>query len=484
MSARLNSAAVFWRKKKPDPRSSSSHPAPARKPHESAADSSASADHEDDTGTRFLTGDSDLDRRTVEVLLSTIARVSQSRDLEALLNDIVDRSIELTDAERGFLILIDSDVNAGGAQVGDPRVRVARTREGKPAEDSVKFSTSVVKRVLETRQPVLATVQSDSDALELGKSVFDLKLRAVMCVPLASRKGAEDSNRGVLYVDSRAATREFTHRDLGLFAALSQHIAIALENARLHIASLEKTRLEQSLELASAIQSGLMPRIPKDVVGLDIHGFYRPAERTSGDFFDFVRTKDKRLAVVVGDVSGHGVGPALVTSNAQGMLHASLRINDNPATALTMANQVLSERMDPGMFLTLLLLVFRDDGELEICNAGHHAAIIVRRGEILTSDKHCVALGFSEDFVYECDDRVQLESGDVLLAFTDGLIEAHSVSDREQLFGEERVRKLLLEHAAKGSSAEAITRALAEAAYQFAGGQHEDDITLVVVRKR
>lgn len=483
MTARINSAAVFWRKKKPDQRSASSPRPPERRLHDAGAeDGSGHAD--DDTGTRFLTGDSDLDRRTVEVLLSTIARVSQSRDLEALLNDIVDRSIELTDAERGFLILIDSDVNAGGAQVGDPKVRVARTREGKSAEDGVKFSTSVVKRVLETRQPVLATVQSDSDALELGKSVFDLKLRAVMCVPLASRKGAEDSNRGVLYVDSRAATREFTHRDLGLFAALSQHIAIALENARLHIASIEKTRLEQSLELASAIQSGLMPRIPKDVVGLDIHGFYRPAERTSGDFFDFVRTKDKRLAVVVGDVSGHGVGPALVTSSAQGLLHGYLRSNDDPATALTMANQVLSERMDPGMFLTLLLLVFGDNGELEICNAGHHAAIIVRRGDVLTYDKHGLALGFDADFVYQCDDRVQLESGDVLLAFTDGLIEAHSVSDREQLFGEERVRKLLLEHAAKDSSAEAITRALAEAAYQFAGGQHEDDITLVVVRKR
>ncbi len=78
---------------------------------------------------------------------------------------------------------------------------------------------------------------------------------------------------------------------------------------------------------------------------------------------------------------------------------------------------------------------------------------------------------------------LKLENGDVLLAFTDGLVEAHSVTDREQLFGEERVKQILVEHAKKGSDAETITRALAEAAFQFAGGKHEDDITLVVIRK-
>ncbi len=430
----------------------------------------------DDTGTRFLTGDGEVDRRTVEVLLGTIARVSQSRDLEALLIDIVDRSVELTGAERGFLILVDADKP-------EPSVRVARSRDGKKVEEDVRFSTSIVKKVLERSEPILATVQSDSEAIELGRSVFDLKLRAVMCVPLTTRKDAEGGIRGALYVDSRAATREFDHRDLGLFHALSQHIAIALENARLHVASLEKARLEQSLELASAVQSGLMPPIPKDIPGLEIHGWYRPAERTSGDFFDYVKTRDKRIAVVVGDVSGHGIGPALITASAAASLRSYLRVLPEPAAALTMLNADLSERMDSGMFLTLLLLVFSADGTLEILNAGHHAAMLVRRGAVTTSDKHSLALGFSGDAEYQIDDRLQLESGDVLLAFTDGLIEAHSLSDRDQLFGEERVKQLLLEHAAKGSSAEAITVALAEAAYQFAGGQHEDDITLVVVRK-
>jgi len=465
---------MFWRRGKQAPKAAkpSAGPPPGSGPGSGGGGSSGA--NAAKSGTEFLTGNSDLDRRTVEVLLGTIARVSSSRDLEALLVDIVDRSVELTGAERGFLILLEA---------GEPTVRVARSREAETIQENVRFSTSIVRRVLEQGEPMLATVQSDSDALELGRSVFDLKLRAVMSVPLTTPSSADGAQRGVLYVDSRAATREFSHRDLGLFAALSQHISIALENARLHLHSLEKARLEHSLELASAIQSGLMPPIPKDVTGFEVHGWYRPAERTSGDFFDFVKTRDGRLAVVIGDVSGHGIGPALITATAQASLRSYLRVLPDPASALSMLNQDLSERMDSDMFLTLLLLVFSDDGKVDVLNAGHHSALLVRKGDVICCDKHGAALGLSPEIAYGVDEQLQTQPGDVLLAFTDGLIETHAPGSRDDLFGEERVKKVLCDHAARGSSAEAITRALAEEALSFSAGTHEDDITLVVVRR-
>jgi len=446
------------------------------------------ADPESSTGTQFLTGDSDLDRRTIEVLLETIARVSSLRDIEQLLIDIVDHSVELTGAERGFLIMVGAD--------GQPEIRVARSRDKQSVAEDVRFSTSVVGKVLATGEPTLSTVQSDSDALELGRSVFDLKLRAVMCVPLsAGATGAAGAviaaggtgtslPPGALYVDSRAATREFDHRDLGLFFALARNISIAMENARLHLDSLEKQRIEKNLELAQAIQDGLMPPIPKDVPGLEVHGWFRPTEQTSGDFYDFVKTQDGRLAVVIGDVSGHGIGPALITAAAQGGLRSYLRVLPDPAVALSMHNQDLSERIDDGMFLTLLLLVFGDDSSMQVLNAGHHPALLVRGGEVLTTTGHGAALGMLPDIPYEVAETVQLQSGDLLLAFTDGLIEAHAPDDKGVLFGEERVRQILIEHAAKGTSADEIARHLAEAALAFSGGAHDDDITLVVVRKR
>lgn len=460
---------MFWRSKKP-----------AKKPTSSPApDPAGSA--EELTTTQFLTGDSDLDRRSVDVLLEAIAQVSQSGDLEQIMRDIVDRSIEITGAERGLLILA-----TGGEELV---VRVARGVDGASIEDDLVFSTSVVRKVLEEGQPVRATVQSDSDALELGRSVFDLKLRAVMCVPLVAQEGAGESGgepiRGTLYVDSRAATRSFGHRDLSLFAALSQHIAIALRNAQLNMDRLEKVRLEQSLELASAIQGGLMPQIPDDVEGFEVHGWYRPAEQTSGDFFDFVRTRDKDLAVVIGDVTGHGIGPALITASAQASLRSYLRVVEGSGNAVTLLNQDLCERMDSGMFVSLLMFVLKSDGSCEIVNAGHPSPMVWRKatGKVEALEAHSPALGMLADFEYTVDVNVTLEPGDLLLACTDGLAEAHAPNDRNMLFGEERIVELVEQRAPDLRSAEELTRGLAEAALAFSEGRAEDDITLVVARR-
>lgn len=438
---------------------------------------------------QFLTGDSNLDGRSVEVLLDAIKRLSEARNLDDLLVDIVDSSIEIAGAERGLLILASKEAANSTSGEAGLSLRVARAKGGESIKEEVRFSTSIVKRVLEQGTPVKATVQSDSDALELGRSVFDLKLRAVMCVPLSepTNQGGDEEGaaRGVLYVDSKAATREFSSRDLSLFAALTQHISIALENARLHLHSIEKTRLEQSLELASAIQSGLMPPIPRDVTALEVHGWYRPAERTSGDFFDFVKTKDQRLAVIVGDVTGHGIGPALITAAAQASLRSFLRVVPDVGTAVTMLNQDLSERVDPGMFVTLLVCAIRSDGDCEVLNAGHHEPLLWRKASGTIESVKCsgVALGIDPQGSYVSDGHLKLETGDLMLAYTDGLIEAPSKDDRDNLYGEERLRDSFSKLCSEGASTEVIAKALAESALSFSGGAHDDDITLVVLRR-
>jgi len=429
--------------------------------------------------TQFLTGEAGLDRRSVEVLLDAIARVSESRDLESLLDYIVDTSIEVTGAERGILILT--------GEQDELLVRVARQKGHQRLEGESRFSTNVVKKVLANGEPLRATVTSESEALELGTSVFDLKLRAVMCVPLASEgtEGDATPERGALYVDSKAATREFSHEDLSLFAALSHHISIALKNARLHFASVEKVRLEQSLEIASAIQSGLMPPIPDDVAGFEVFGWYRPAERTSGDFFDFVRTKDGSLAVVVGDVTGHGIGPALITATAQASLRSYLRVLGDPAEVVSMLNTDLDERMETGMFLTLFLACLADDGTVQVLNAGHTPPLMwsAATGTIKSVQGNAPALGMIGDFPYEVDAPLTMAKGDVLLAFTDGFVEARSTADPDTLFNESGIRGVLERCAKEGLGAREITEELVKAALEFADGNNEDDMTVVAVRR-
>jgi sigma-B regulation protein RsbU (phosphoserine phosphatase) len=429
--------------------------------------------------TQFLTGEAGRDRRTVQLLLETIARVSRSRDLESLLEYVVDSSVQITGAERGLLLLRDGEALS---------VRTARARGEKPLAGDLRFSTSVANKVLREVQPVRATVHSESEMLELGKSVYDLKLRAVMCVPLASPGDERESAqpKGVLYVDSRAATRQFTQGDLALFAALAQQISIAMENARLHLDSLQKVKLEQSIELASAIQRDLMSGVPTDVPGWDLHGWYRPAEEAGADFYEFLKSKDGRMAVIVGDATGHGIGPALITATSQGMLRAYLRMLSDPGEVLTHLNQDLCERVEDGRFLTLYLGMLASDGTVASLNAGHAEPLIWRRatGEIEVILGSAPALGFIPGEEYRSLPPYRLDAGDVLLIYTDGLSEARDPRTPEVLFGLDGLRAALGRAAGAGKDARAISLEVVEAAMAASGGVHEDDITIVVARRK
>lgn len=443
--------------------------------------------------TMFLTGDSGRDRSRVELLLGAIAGVSESRDLEPLLTDIVDRSIEVTGAERGLLLMRGADggleprvargqggVDVAGFAPGDPKTSAAQLR----------FSTSIARRVLETGEALRATVSSDSEALELGRSVFDLKLRAAMCVPLSSGREEAGEPLGVLYVDSRAATRQFSQSDLSFFAALAQHISIALENARLHLDSMEKLRLEQSLELASAIQRDLMPELPEQTGSFALGGFFRPAERAGGDFYDVHMLKSGDLSLVVGDVSGHGIGPALITAAAQAGLRSYMRVVPGTAPVVTLLNQDLSERMEDGRFVTLLVARFAPDGAFEMVNAGHADPMIWRQEsgvvEIL-SDKagarRELALGMIEDHEYEVTATGSLAVGDIMVLYSDGLTEARDLAEPEVLFGEDGLAAELERLAKAAAGPREIAAEIAKAALVLSKDSREDDMTLLVIQR-
>jgi phosphoserine phosphatase RsbU/P len=432
-----------------------------------------------EAATQFLTGNNNVDRRSVEVLLTAIARVSESRDLESLLLYIVDTSIEITGAERGLLILAD--------ERGELSIRVSRARGKKPVVGDLRYSTSVVRRVLEEQQPVRATVTSESEALELGSSVFDLKLRAVMCVPLVAlgRDSALPRERGALYVDSKAATREFRHEDLALFAALSQHISIALQNARLQAVTIEKARLEQSMVILEQIQKDLISQAPRDLPGYDVFGWYKPAEGTTGDFYDFVKMKDGRLGVVLGDATGHGAGPAVLAATAQAGLRAFLRVVNDLPQAISLLNADIGPRMDDGRFLTLFTAVLEKDGRVQMINAGQTPPILWRAkdGSVENIKGHGPALGMMDDFEYTESHQTKLETGDLLVIFSDGFAEARSISDPNALFGEDGMQRVIETAGREKLDAAALTEKLVKTALEFAGGKREDDMTVVVVRR-
>ena len=214
---------MFFRRKKA--RDTAADSAEAQKASGAGEEvSGAGQDSPVDRTTQFLTGDSQTDRRTIQVLLEAIARVSESQDdIATQLRVIVDHSIEITGAERGLLLV------EGDGEILE--VRVARSKEGEDLPVDQRFSTSIVKKVAGELDPVRATVNSDAEALDLGQSVFDLKLRAVMCVPLTMHKkegGEEESDRSLV---RRLTRRDATVQSPGL-ARLRGTCASDLGNPR------------------------------------------------------------------------------------------------------------------------------------------------------------------------------------------------------------------------------------------------------------
>lgn len=413
-------------------------------------------------------GDAAEDARSLEILLDTIAAVTANIDLDGVLRDIVDRSLVVTQAERAILLLGDSPDTL--------TVRVAQDKEGQQLTGDLQWSRSLVKRCLEQGQAVRSVVQSDQEALELGQSVYDLKLRAVMCAPMM----AQDRVVGVIYVDSRAVRREFSARDLGLFGAISAQLAIAVDNARLHADSLEKVKLEKDIEIARRIQQHLLPAVPRGIDGLDFGLRYEAAERASGDTYDFMPMRDGRHAVMIGDVTGHGVGSALLTHTVQAALRSYLELLDDPSEIVTRLNQRLVASVETGNFMSLLLAIVDPKARtLQYVNAGHPGVIVCGADGVTVHERTGMVLGVVDDQRYEVSPTIQLQAGDLLFLHTDGIDEAMS-PDRE-VFGTARLHDLL--GRLRSERADVVLARVEDALHEHTGGASvEDDSTMIAVK--
>jgi sigma-B regulation protein RsbU (phosphoserine phosphatase) len=435
-----------------------------RKPEAPARTPSPGSDREPST---ILTGDTQEDSRSLQILLDTIAAVTANIDLDSVLRDIVDRSLQVTRAERAILLLGDSPNNLS--------VRVAQDREGRSLTGDLQWSKSLVRRCLEEGLAVRSVVQSDQEALELGRSVYDLKLRAVMCAPMRAR----NSTVGVIYVDSRAMRREFSGRDLALFGAISAQLAVAVENARLHTDSLDKVRLQKDVEIARRIQQHLLPPVPKDLPGVQLAMRYVAAAQASGDTYDLLPLRDGRFAVMIGDVTGHGVGAALLTHAVQAALRSYLELIDDLATIVTRLNQRLVAGVETGNFMSLLLAVVDPRARsLTYVNAGHPGLLHCGARGVTVLEKTGMVLGVVGEQVYRESPPIALEPGDLLFLHTDGVDEA--MSPERAVFGTQL--HAVLERARERSADEVVERVVEALRAHTAGAAIEDDYTMIAVK--
>jgi phosphoserine phosphatase RsbU/P len=416
----------------------------------------------------------DLEKLTL--FLEAARKLNTAGVLDEILMTMLDVTLRLTRAERGYVFLKDDD--------GSLRLAAGRNSKGEPLLDDKTISHSALDESLRSNSEFLLTDTGSSPDLAGRQSIVAYDLRTVICIPLRKRQvqaktreqqtmiGAPASPSaevtGVLYVDSRFASREFSGVGHDILRAIATEAGSLIENARLVQAEEESRRYQQELSIAATIQQRLMQvRIP-EVPFAKLRGKNLSCKEIGGDFFDAVNTKEG-LAVVLADVSGKGVSAALLATSLQGMIYSHLSSGMPLLEVVAAVNQFFTEKLVGEKYATVLLARLRRDGDLEYVNCGHVQPLLVCGGEVMRPPHGNVPVGLLPDATFESA-RCQLNSGDRFILVTDGVTEAeNSMGDFFEDFRLEAA-------AAKTPTLEGIFSAVSEFC---AGNPLSDDCTVV-----
>lgn len=245
-------------------------------------------------------------------------------------------------------------------------------------------------------------------------------------------------------------------------------------------ARFEADRLKEELRLAREIQQKLFPAAPLPAPGLDIAGGSFPAEATGGDYFDYIPMRDGHLAVVIGDVCGHGLGPALVMAELRAYLRAFLLTRTDVGEIVRLLNSALAD--DTDRFVTLFVIKLDPaTRSLEYTGAGHLPGYVLGTdGEVKARlESTGIPLGVLPDTEYPAESPPSLQPGEMLLLLTDGIVEAHGLDN--DLFGIERALRTVKAH--RDRPAREVLHALFGAVRDFCGSAaHPDDMTAIVIK--
>lgn len=417
----------------------------------------------------------------LSLLLEATALLHSRLPLESVLNTMLDNAIAVTNAERGVLLEADSS--------GLLRVRAARRGGGRtlPVEGIVPSQTAL-RLAMERRTGVITEdLAREETDLQAAQSIVAQGLRTVVAIPLyaVSRVNSDESSvaekssdfLGILYLDSRRPAA-FSRLDRKILHALAIEAASILDNARLVERERERRRLEHEIGIARNIQQALLPHGLRDFPHLAVSGTNLPCLAVGGDYFDVFPLGPDRTAFLIADVSGKGLGAALLTIMLQGAL-SGLTLGADAARVFSHLNRFLCEHTEVGHYATMFFGALSPWGELDFINAGHPSPFLLSGAKVSEPfGEGSFPVGLIPEAEYTSA-RVQLQPGDTLVLFSDGVTEATDVGG--EMFGLDRFREVL--EANSGAPLEPLQMSVLQEVHKFSSGAAQaDDITLLLVR--
>ncbi len=406
----------------------------------------------------------------LQAVLEITQKLGRSVRLEEVLPKVLDTLFQIfLQADRAFIVLIEGD------RLIPKWIKTRREDQ----HENFRISRTVMREVMESKQAIISLDASSDERFEMAQSIANFRIRSMIVAPLLDSTGEAI---GAIQMDSLDSQRQFEKGDLEILYSIAVQAGIAIENAQLHEIVLQQNRVEQDLALARQVQQAFLPASSPQISGLEFFDFYGPADEVGGDYFDYISLSHDRLAVIVADVVGHGVAAAMLMAKLSAEARYCLASHDNLAEAISLLNARMSS-FQLERFVTLLCLKFDlTSGAVDIVNAGHLLPIWKRHAhksiEQPGDEQAGIPLGIESDYPYDSL-TVELEPGDELLLYTDGICEAPNASG--QMYGIDR----LCQHA-KSSNGDTslLGNTIIQDVNRFTQNTRQaDDMCLVVVKR-
>jgi len=406
--------------------------------------------------------------RRLEAVVEAGLMVNSTLDLAELAKHVVGIATRLINAERGSLFLVDRET-------GRLRSMVAQGLTTGPL--TVEVGEGIVGAVAASGEAeILDDPYIDSRFDPKVDQLTGFQTRSLLTVPVRDSEGLLIAVLQLL--NHRGGG--FSLEDVEFLAELGVPFAIALTTANLHREIVAREQLRREVRLAAEIQRALQPEGRADIPGLEIEVLFEPCHEVGGDYWDVIPVGDDRWWIVVADVSGKGVPAGLVASNIQACLWTR-RAGSEPLTSIfSDVNEILCRLTRGRKYATLVAAEWNSTDEtLTMVSAGHPPLMLRRKGSVHDFGATGRPIGLLSDQSYESK-KTSLATGDTVLLYTDGLLEAGGISGSDE-FGLDRIRACL---AVDGSPRGVIEKLTAALAAHIEGGELEDDVTLVCLRRK
>jgi sigma-B regulation protein RsbU (phosphoserine phosphatase) len=411
------------------------------------------------------------DEQGAQPLVALLAAAGQllvmPRPLQETCEEILEFVARAVPGTRHVLMLRDETS-------GELRQVAARHLGGRPGRP-LALSRSIVGRVLEECTSVLTADALKDPRFSAHDSIVAQGVRSAMAVPLFDNRKV----LGLVYVDSQDFNVAFTPQQLEVLTLLANMAAVKISNARLLEAEQGRLRLAQELAIAAQIQRGLLPPAPQ-VEGWQVEAHLETCHEVGGDLYDCRFRRDGRLIFLVGDVTGKGMGAALLMSSFLASARVLYESCTDPGDLAARLSAIVCDNGDPGRFVTGFLgCLDAGAGTLHYVNAGHPSALLLCGREIRPLESNGIPLGVLRDFSYRAL-TTEIRPGSMLAVFSDGIPEAQRGLE---FFTEARLHEALVEAAAASDLADVRRGILARVDAFLGDAPRSDDITLLLIRR-